>query len=175
MAWPSLASVTRGGLWRIPHVHLVASGGVERPRHRRFLPAFADDAVLHGADQSVQGREAIGKVIRQQIELSNDTLFIDVHDVLANDEHTVILQTTTAQLGDKHLSDRVIYMFHVDDGLIGDAYFTGPQSPRGVLRAHLEREHIAAWARAQDPSFEPFSRSNIWTMTTVPPPSLPLE
>jgi uncharacterized protein (TIGR02246 family) len=110
-----------------PHVDLVAGAyaALNDRDIEGFLAAFAVDAVLHGADQSVQGREAIGEVIRQLIKLSNDTLFIDVHDVLANDEHTVVLHTTTAQLGDRRLSDRVVYVFHIDDGLIRDAYFTG--------------------------------------------------
>ncbi len=37
----------------------------------------------------------------------------------------MILQTTTAQLGDNHLSDRVVYVFHIDDRKIIDAWFSG--------------------------------------------------
>lgn len=91
-----------------------------------FMSAFADDAVLHGADGQIEGKDAILAVIRQLIELSEDSLEIDVHDILANDAHTVVLQTTKAQLGERHLEDRVVYVFHInDDGLIRDAYFTG--------------------------------------------------
>jgi len=91
-----------------------------------FISAFADDAVLHGADGQIERKDAILSVIRQLIGLSENSLEIDVHDILANDTHTVVLQTTKAQLGERQLEDRVVYVFHMnDDGLIRDAYFTG--------------------------------------------------
>ena len=59
-------------------------------------------------------------VVEQLRAMTKNTLRIEVHDVLANDNHTVILQLTKAQLG-----DRVVYVFHIDDGFIVDAYFQG--------------------------------------------------
>lgn len=90
-----------------------------------FLSAFAEDAVMHGADGEVTGRDAIRTVVEELIALSNRTLRIEVHDVVANDDHTVALQITTAQLGDRHLRDRVVYVFHIEDKLIRDAFFVG--------------------------------------------------
>jgi ketosteroid isomerase-like protein len=91
-----------------------------------FMSAFADDAVLYGADGPIEGKEAILSVIRQLIGLSENSLEIDVHDILANDDHTVVLQTTKAQLGERILEDRVVYVFHMNEvGLIRDAYLTG--------------------------------------------------
>ncbi len=110
-----------------PHVRLVknAYSALNNRDIEGFLAPFADDAELHGADRSVEGKQAIGMVVRQLIELSNDTLHIDIHDVLANDEHTVVLQTTTARLGEKRLSDRVVYVYHIDNQQITDAWFSG--------------------------------------------------
>ncbi len=90
-----------------------------------FLSAFAADAVLHGADGALAGKESIRQVIEQLIELSERSLVIEVHDIIANDDHTVVLQTTTAQVGDRRLEDRVVYVFHMEDGLIRDAFFVG--------------------------------------------------
>ena len=90
-----------------------------------FLSAFGQDAVMHGADGEVTGRDAIRSIVEELIALSEQSLHIEVHDVLANDEHTVVLQTTTAQLGDRHLRDRVVYVFHIEDDLIRDAFFVG--------------------------------------------------
>jgi len=64
-----------------------------------FISAFADDAVLYGADGQIKGKEANLSVIRRLIGLSENSLEIDVHDILANDVHTVVLQTTKAQYG----------------------------------------------------------------------------
>jgi len=90
-----------------------------------FLVLFAEDAVLHGADGQIEGRSAIRSVVEQLRALSENTLHIEVHDVLANDHHTVILQLTKAKLGDRVLEDRVVYVFHIEDGFIVDAYFHG--------------------------------------------------
>ncbi len=90
-----------------------------------FLEPFADDAVLHGADGDVEGKEGIRAVVEMLRQLSGGTLRIEVHDVLANDEHTVVLQTTRAERGGEQLADRVVYVFHVRDGLITDAWFQG--------------------------------------------------
>ena len=90
-----------------------------------FSAAFAEDAIMHGADGQVTGRDSIRSIVEQLIDLSKRSLQIEVHDVLANDDHTVVLQTTTAQLGDRSLRDRVVYVFHVDDGLISEAFFVG--------------------------------------------------
>ncbi len=89
-----------------------------------FLVAFAEDAVLHGADGQIEGRGTIRSVVEQLGALTENTLHIEVHDVLANDNHTVILQLTKAKLGDRVLEDRVMYL-HIDDGLIVDAYVQG--------------------------------------------------
>ncbi|RPI21494.1 MAG: nuclear transport factor 2 family protein [Actinobacteria bacterium] len=89
------------------------------------MAAFAKNAVMHGANGQVEGRDSIRKIIEQLIELSENTLEVVVHHILANDDHTVVLQTSTAQLGDRRLADRVVYVFHIADDLIQDAYFTG--------------------------------------------------
>ncbi len=111
-----------------PNVAVVAKAyqALNRRDFDGFISAFADDAVLYSADGQIEGKEAILSVIRQLIGLSENSLEIDVHDILANDAHTVVLQTTKAQLGERHLEDRVVYVFHMNDaGLIRDAYFTG--------------------------------------------------
>jgi ketosteroid isomerase-like protein len=110
-----------------PHETLVrdAYGAFNEGDIDGFLVAFAEDAVLHGADGQIEGRDAIRSVVEQLRALTENTLHIEVHDVLANDNHTVILQLTKAKLGDRVLEDRVVYVFHIDDGFIVDAYFQG--------------------------------------------------
>lgn len=80
---------------------------------------------MHGAEGDVSGRESIRAVIETLLTLSKGTLRIDVHDILANEDHTVVLQTTTARIGERRLEDRVVYVFHIADRMIRDAYFTG--------------------------------------------------
>jgi uncharacterized protein len=86
---------------------------------------FARDAIWHGAGQEVRGADRIAQLVQTLIDASARTLHIDLHDVVANDEHVVALQTTRAQRGERHLVDRVVYVFHVRDGRISDAWFHG--------------------------------------------------
>jgi ketosteroid isomerase-like protein len=90
-----------------------------------LIAAFAPDAVWHGAGASIDGAESIAAMVGQLIEASEGTMQIELHDVLANDEHTVALQVTTAQRGDRGLSDNVVYVYHLRDGKIVEAWFTG--------------------------------------------------
>lgn len=110
-----------------PNVELARNAYEALNRHDvgGFMSAFAADAVLHGAEEPIAGKESIRQIIEQLIELSERSLRIEVHDVLANDDHTVVLQTTTAELGDRRLEDRVVYVYHVKDGLFEDAFFVG--------------------------------------------------
>jgi hypothetical protein len=96
-----------------PNVALVAKAyqALNRRDLDSFISAFADDAVLYGADGQIEGKEAILSVIRHLIGLSENSLEIDVHDILANNAHTVVLQTTKTQMGERHLEDRAVYGF----------------------------------------------------------------
>jgi ketosteroid isomerase-like protein len=71
-----------------------------------YLVTFGEDAVLHGGDGQIEGRDAIRSVVEQLRALTENTLHIEVHDVLANDNHTVILQLTkgcfAARTADEH-------------------------------------------------------------------------
>ena len=90
-----------------------------------FMDAFAEDAVWHGAGQSIQGRERIGGLVAGMRELAEGTLRIDLHDVVATDEHVVVLQVTRATRAGRTLADRVVYVYHLEDGGITEAFFSG--------------------------------------------------
>ncbi len=90
-----------------------------------FTAEFAEDAVWHGGGQTIEGREAIGALVGQLIDASGGTLKIDLHDILASDDHVVVLQTTRAQWEGRRLEDNVVYVFHIADGKIAEAWFNG--------------------------------------------------
>lgn len=90
-----------------------------------LVAQFADDAVWHGGEAQIRGKEAIAQLVGELIEASEGTLHIDLHDVVANDEHVVALQSTTAERAGRRLADRVVYVFHVANGKIAEAWFSG--------------------------------------------------
>lgn len=82
-----------------PHEEIVrrAYEAINRGDVDAFVAEFADDAVWHGSETRVEGAEAIGRIVAGLKEASEGTLRIDLHDVLANDEHAIVLQVTTAE------------------------------------------------------------------------------
>ena len=111
-----------------PH-ELVVRGAYEaldRDDMAGFAAAFAPDAVLHGGEGvEVAGAESIARMIWRLREMTNGTLRWELHDVLANDDHTVALHITRAERNGRSLADRVVYVFHVRDGQIREAWFSG--------------------------------------------------
>jgi hypothetical protein len=90
-----------------------------------FAAAFVEDAVWHGSGTSISGAQAIAGLVGTLWEASGGTLHIELHDVLANDEHAVALQVTRAEREGRSLADRVVYVFHLRDGRITEAWFNG--------------------------------------------------
>jgi ketosteroid isomerase-like protein len=90
-----------------------------------FLEEFAEDIVWHGSGTEVRGREAVGAMVGELVRAAGGTLHIDLHDVLASDAHVVALQVTRAERAGQRLADRVVYVFHVRDGKVAEAWFTG--------------------------------------------------
>ena len=84
---------------------------------------FADDIVWHVPGHNPfsgdhRGKEAVFALFAKQMELTEGSLRLEIHDVLANDEHGVGLATATATRGGKSLRDRQAHVFHVRDGKV---------------------------------------------------------
>lgn len=68
------------------------------------------------------GRDATFAYFGKLGELSEGTLKVEVHDILANDEHVVGMQRDTATRGGKSLDTNEVLIFHVRDGKIVEAW-----------------------------------------------------
>jgi len=86
---------------------------------------FTEDAIWHGSEAAISGAEAIADLVGALREASRGTLRIELHDVLANEFHAVALQVTRAERNGQSLVDRVVYVFHLRDGKIAEAWFNG--------------------------------------------------
>lgn len=92
--------------------------------------SLADDAVLHLAGRSPisgvhKGKDEILGVLAEFVSRSNGTFKAEVHDILASNEHVVVLSNVTAEREGKKLDVQGVEVFHVKDGKIAEAYFTG--------------------------------------------------
>jgi ketosteroid isomerase-like protein len=82
---------------------------------------FADDIKWHVPGRNplagdYSGKEEVGAFLGRAMELTNGTFRVDVHDVLANDDHGVALVHSTAERDGKSLDSNDVHVWHIRDG-----------------------------------------------------------
>jgi uncharacterized protein len=95
---------------------------------------FADDIVWNspGRNQlsgTYRGKEAVFANFQKAAELTGGTFKFEIHDVLANDQHAVVLIRWMGERDGKTLDDNSVQVFEIKDGKVkeqwlhpGDAY-----------------------------------------------------
>jgi uncharacterized protein len=96
---------------------------------------IADDVTWHvnGAGPlsgTYRGRDEVFSFFGRLAEETAGTFRLDVHDVLANDEHAVVLCTLSASRGGKSIEVPVANVSHVRDGKVTEFWgaTTDPQA-----------------------------------------------
>jgi len=89
---------------------------------------IASDAVWHQPGTSplaghYEGIDAILEYFMDLFQRSEGTFKVELHDVLADDEHGVALQHATAQRSGKTWDSNDVIVFHVSDGKTTAAWF----------------------------------------------------
>ena len=84
---------------------------------------IAEDAVWHVGGRNLfsdtyQGREAIFTYFRKLREFTNDSLAIELHAVLADDEHAVALVHMTGRRARRELAMNAATTYHMCDGQV---------------------------------------------------------
>ena len=100
-----------------------AKGDIELLRDEYFAP----DIVWHFPGRSplasdYRGVDDVLAFFGRSFELSGGTLQIEVHDVLANDEHAVALIHVRADRDGKTLDDNSVQVFHINDGKVTESW-----------------------------------------------------
>jgi ketosteroid isomerase-like protein len=80
---------------------------------------IADDAVYHISGNNplsgdYKGKKAIFGFFGKLMEVTGGTFKLEVHDILANDDHTVILVRETAEKDGKKWDSRAVHISHPD-------------------------------------------------------------
>lgn len=86
---------------------------------------FTDDISWHvpGRNQlsgDYNGKEEVGGFFMKLMELSSGTFRVEVHDVLANDEHAAGLVNLRAERNGKTLNAQDAQVWHLRDGLFSE-------------------------------------------------------
>ena len=84
---------------------------------------FADDILWHIAGRSplagdYKGRDQVFGFFGKLMELSDGTSKIEVHDILANDEHAVAIVTGSGTRNGKSLNSPDVHVFHMKNGQV---------------------------------------------------------
>jgi ketosteroid isomerase-like protein len=69
-----------------------------------------------------EGIRAVLSMFGRTYEMAGGTLSYDVHDVLADDEHAVVLLTVHADIAGRKLEDKAAHVCHVRDGQISEVW-----------------------------------------------------
>ncbi|MGH2683864.1 MAG: nuclear transport factor 2 family protein [Actinomycetota bacterium] len=84
---------------------------------------FADDIKWHTPGRSpiagdLEGRDAVYGQFAKIAELSGGSFRLEIHDMLANDEHGVALVTAMGDRGGRSFSDNQVHVFHIKGGKV---------------------------------------------------------
>jgi ketosteroid isomerase-like protein len=88
---------------------------------------FADDIVWHAPGRNdlsgtFRGKDEVFATLQKNMELTGGTLKLDVHAILADDEHAVTLLRATAQREGKALDDNTVQVWHVKNGKLAESW-----------------------------------------------------
>jgi ketosteroid isomerase-like protein len=77
---------------------------------------IADDVIWHeiGRAEPTRGKDAL----RAEMGTAEYEIAYEVHDVVANDDHTIALGTATAKRNGRSLTYRTAEIYHIRDGKI---------------------------------------------------------
>jgi ketosteroid isomerase-like protein len=90
---------------------------------------FADDIVWHASGRSpmsgdFEGKEAVLAYFGRLAQETGGNFRIEIHDILANDEHVVALTTANAERQGKSLNNaKGVQVFHIRNGKVTESWF----------------------------------------------------
>lgn len=92
-----------------------------------FLAHHADDVVIHFPGRGrmagdYRGKDGVARMLQEQMQMIDAPPEIETHDIVANDEHTVVLNKTKASRGGKVLEQDQVVVMHIRDGQIAEVW-----------------------------------------------------
>jgi ketosteroid isomerase-like protein len=81
-----------------------------------------DNVVWHeiGREEPIRGKQALAERFAGMPE--GATIKTETHDIVANDEHAIVLVTATATMGGQELVYRTAEIYHMRDGKITERW-----------------------------------------------------
>jgi hypothetical protein len=84
---------------------------------------FAEDILWHAGGRNqlageYRGRDAVYGFFGKLMEISGGTFRIEVHTILADDEHGVALLVSSSSRGGRSIEIKDVHVFHLRDGKV---------------------------------------------------------
>jgi uncharacterized protein len=100
----------------------------------RLAELIALDVVWHVPGTNLisgnyKSRDAIFGCFSRMFEMTNGSYKPQIHDILANDEHTVALLHATARRGDRTLDQDYAFIMHIRDGQVAELWEAWTEGP----------------------------------------------
>jgi ketosteroid isomerase-like protein len=88
---------------------------------------FSDDIVWHSPGRhelagTFRGKDEVFANLQKNMELTNGTFRLDIHALVADDEHAVALLRARAEREGKTLDDNTVQVFHIKDGKVTESW-----------------------------------------------------
>ena len=92
-----------------------------------FLSHHADDVVIHFPGRGpmagdYRGKDGVGQMFQQQMQILDSPPEIENHDIVAGDDHTVVLNKARATRGGKMLEQNQVVVMHIEGGKIAEVW-----------------------------------------------------
>ena len=92
-----------------------------------FLSLHADDTVVHFPGRGPmagdhRGKDGVAKMFQQQMQILDSPPEIENHDILASDDHAVVLNKSRATRGGKILEQDQVVVLHIEGGKIAEVW-----------------------------------------------------
>jgi ketosteroid isomerase-like protein len=92
-----------------------------------FLAQHTDDTVVHFPGRGPmagdhRGKDGVAKMFQQQMQLLDAPPEIETHDILASDDHAVVLNKTRATRGGKIIELEQVVVMHVEGGKVREVW-----------------------------------------------------
>jgi uncharacterized protein len=101
---------------------------------------FTDDVVWHASGNNAlsgdyEGIDAVMESFMKTFQMTGGTFRLDVHDVLANDEHGVVIGNAWAQRDGEDYEWKFTHVVHFRDGKVAESWIMTdePEKPDAVF------------------------------------------
>ncbi len=92
-----------------------------------FLSLHTDDTVVHFPGRGPlagdhRGKDGVAKMFQQQMQMLDSAPEIQNHDILASNDHAVVLNKVTATRGGKILEQDQVVVIHIEGGKVAEVW-----------------------------------------------------